>query len=170
MECEMCGRKIGTRRHSVDGTVMNLGACCAKYGTPLDQPAPQGSPAALQQNLERSAAKRAPKDVYASVAEIVLVADYGRRIKEGREKRGWSHEQLGNKVSARVPELHKIEQGSLRPGDDLARRIERELGIVLFEKVDVGPAAVGGVAKKPAGGGMTLGDLLKDALDKDKKK
>jgi putative transcription factor len=161
MECEMCGKTIGTRRYLVDGTTMNLGTCCARYGTPMDQAAPAGSPAAMQQGLERRAAKQTRRDVYADTAED-LVADYGRRIREAREVKGWTHEQLGNKVSARVPELHKIEANQLRPSDEVARRMEKELGIKLFEKVEVG---AGAASSKPAAG-LTLGDLLKDALKK----
>ncbi len=166
MECEMCGKSIATRRHDVSGTVMNLGACCAKYGTPLDSPAPAGSKAAVTQNLERRATRMTSRSVYEGDT-LDLVDDFGARIRKARERRGWSHEQLGNKVSARVPQLHKIEAGQLRPSDDLAKRMERELGITLLEKVDAGPAAVAGQNKKAGGkAGLTIGDLLKDAMDK----
>lgn len=165
MECEMCGKSIATRRHDVSGTVMNLGACCSKYGTPLDTPAPQGSRAAVSQNLERRATRMTSRDVYQQET-LDLVDDFGKRIRTARERKGWSHEQLGNKVSARVPELHKIEAGGLRPSDDLAKRMERELGISLLEKVDAGPAAVAGQNKGGGKAGLTIGDLLKDAMDK----
>jgi len=163
----MCGRKIGTRRYMVDGTVMSLGACCAKYGTPLDQPAPQGSQASVQQGLERRATRSVRRDVYSEQGEEVLVEDFGRRVREARERKGWSHPQLGDKVSARVPQLHKIEANQLRPSDDLARRIEKELGITLFEKVER-PAAVSGATGKQPAQGLTLGDLIKDAMKKKK--
>ncbi len=165
MECEMCGKQIGTRRYMVDGTVMNLGQCCSKYGQALDAPAPQGSRASVQQGLERRAVRTTSKDVY-SQDVMDLVDDYGTRIRNARERKGWSHAQLGDRVSARVPQLHKIEANQLRPSDDLAKRLEKQLGITLFEKVDAGPAAVSGVNKK-AGSGMTLGDILKDAMKKD---
>lgn len=170
MECEMCGKKVGTRRYMVEGTVMNLGLECAKYGTPLDAPAPVGSQAAIHQNLEKRAVRAAPRSVFEAEAPV-LVEDFGPRIHKARDAKGWSHEQLGNKVSARVPELKHIEAGKLRPGDDLARRIEKELGITLFEKVEGTPAIAPGKPAKPASGaGLTIGDLLKDAQAKGKKK
>lgn len=165
MECEMCGKSIATRRHDVSGTVMNLGVCCSKYGTPLDTPAPAGSKAAVTQNLERRASRMTSRDVYQQPT-LDLVEDFGRRIRTAREKKGWTHAQLGDKVSARVPELHKIEAGGLRPSDDLAKRMERELGITLLEKVDSGPAAVQGPSKATGKAGLTIGDLLKDAMKK----
>ena len=170
MECEMCGKKVGTRRYMVEGTVMNLGLECSKYGTPLDAPAPVGTQASIHQNLEKRAVRAAPRSVFETEAPV-LVDDYGPRIHKAREAKGLSHEQLGNKVSARVPELKHIEAGKLRPGDDLARRMEKELGITLFEKVEGAPAVVPGKSTKSASGaGLTIGDLLKDAQAKAKKK
>ena len=169
-ECEMCGKKVGTRRYMVEGTVMNLGMECSKYGTPMDSPAPAGSQAAVQQGLQRREQRMTSRNVYDAQTAEVLVADYGVRIHKAREAKGWSHEHLGNKVSARVPELKHIESGKLRPGDDLIKKLERELGITLLEKVE-GPApTVSGVKKPGSSAGLTIGDILKDAMDKKKAK
>jgi putative transcription factor len=169
-ECEMCGKKVGTRRYMVEGTVMSLGLECAKYGTPMDAPAPAGSQAAVQQGLERRQTRMTSRNVYDAQTAEVLVGDYGPRIHKAREAKGLSHEQLGNKVSARVPELKHIESGKLRPGDDLVKKLEKELGISLLEKVEGPPPSVSGVKKAGAGAGLTIGDILKDAAAKTKKK
>ena len=171
MQCEMCGKTVGTRRYMVEGTVMNLGLECAKYGTPLDAatPAPPGSQAAVQQGLERRAQRMVSRSVY-EADQWMVVEDCGPRIHKAREAKGLTHEQLGNKVSARVPELKHIEAGKLRPGDDLAKRLEKELGITLLEKVEGPPPAVSGTKKPAAGAGLTIGDLLKDAMGKKGKK
>jgi putative transcription factor len=169
MECEMCGKKVGTRRYMVEGTVMNLGLECAKYGTPMDAPAPAGTQASMQQGLERREQRMTSRNVYDGADASYMVEDFGPRIHRAREAKGLTHEQLGNKVSARVPELKHIEAGKLRPSDAVAKKLERELGITLFEKAE-GPAPVVSGAKKAAGGsaGLTIGDLLKDAMDKKK--
>lgn len=171
--CEMCGKTVGTRRFMVEGTVMNLGLECAKYGTPMDAPAPAGSRAAVEQGLERRAQRMQTKSVYGGDADSwVLVGDYGARIHKAREAKGWTHEFLGNKVQARVPELKHIEAGKLRPSDDVAKRMEKELGIELLEKVEgPSPIVTGAAAKKGAtgSGGLTIGDMLKDALAKGKR-
>lgn len=168
MECEMCGKKVGTRRYMVDGTIMQLGACCSRYGTPLDTPqaAPAGSRAAVQQNLERRAQRQRARDIYQEETWD-LVEDYGRRIRDARERKGWTHDQLGNRVSARVPQLKQIESNHLRPSDALAKAMERELGITLLEKVGGAVPTVTGQQKGGAAG-LTIGDLLKDAMDKKK--
>ena len=149
----------------VDGTIMNLGMCCSKYGQALEGgKAPVGTKAAVQQGLERRAGRGQSKDIYKQEVWD-LVEDFGSKIRSAREKRGWTHDQLGNKVSARVPQLRQIESGHLRPSDELAKKFERELGITLMEKVE-GPAKVGGM-KKGGSSGLTIGDILKDAMDKE---
>jgi len=162
----MCGKKVGTRRYMVEGTVMNLGLECSKYGTPMDTPAPAGTKAAVEQGLERRAQRQATKSVFGGESDAwTLVEDYGARIHKAREAKGWTHEFLGNKVQARVPELKHIEAGKLRPSDDVARRMQKELGIELLEKIE-GPApTLSGMKKStPGGSGLTIGDMLKDAM------
>jgi len=163
-QCEMCGAVTATRRHLLGATEMLLGACCSKYGQPLDAPAKQGTAASRQQGLERRAQRMTSKDIYQE-ERLDLVADFGARVKHGRERKNIAYDMLGTKVQATVPQLHKIERGELRPSDKLAKALERELGITLMEKVEADAAAVGGVTK-PSKAGLTIGDLLKDAMKK----
>jgi putative transcription factor len=167
MQCEMCGKSVGTRRYMVEGTVMNLGLECARYGTPMDAQAPTGSKAAIQQGLERREQRMTSRNVYDSGDATVMVEDYGPRIHKAREAKKLTLEQLGNKVQARVPELKHIEAGKLRPSDAVAKKLEKELGITLYETVE-GPAPSVSGKKAAPGAGLTIGDLLRDAMAKKK--
>lgn len=165
MECEMCGKAGTTRRHMVGAIQMNLGPCCQKYGQEVGSSAPQGTAASRQTGLERRAQRNTTKSVY-DQPQHDLADDFGARVKRAREAKKVAYEDLGTKVHATVQQLHKIERGELRPSDRVAKALERELGITLFEQVEAGPAAVGGI-KKPSKAGLTIGDLLKDAMKKD---
>ncbi len=168
MDCEMCGKQVGTRRYVVEGTVMNLGLECAKYGTPMDQPAAVGTVASMQQGLEKRARTMTSGSVYSSEADAwTLVDNFGPLVHKAREAKGLTHDQLGNKVSARVPELRQIEAGKLRPGDNLIAKLEKELNITLREKVEGRTQLTS--QKQASGAGLTIGDLLKDAKTKAKK-
>ncbi len=162
----MCGKAVATRKHLVDGTIMNLGTCCTRYGTPVGgsaAPAPAGSPGSIEQGLARRAQRGRSRDIF-DEERLELVDDYGKRIREARERKGISKEMLGGKVAARVPQLNQIESNHLRPSDGLAKALERELGIKLFEAVEAGAPKP---APKAAGGaGLTIGDLLKNAKKK----
>ncbi len=163
MECEMCGKKVGTRRYMVEGNVMRLGMCCGKFGTPMDAPAEAGSKAQVQQGLERRATRMTSKNIY-SEEQWEFVEDFGKRIHDAREKRGLTKEALGSKVHARVPELNKFEAGQLRPTEQQTKALEKELGITLRERVQDNATTATPKAKGSAG--LTIGDILKDAMNK----
>lgn len=97
-----------------------------------------------------------PKDVYAQGGELELVDDFPQRIRQARDSRGWKQADLGAKINERASVIAKLESGAITPGDALVRKIERELGIRLKERVQ--PVAV---KKQAASGGLTLGDLMK---------
>lgn len=97
-----------------------------------------------------------PKDVYDQGGEMELVEDLPQRIRQARDARGWKQSDLGAKINEKASIIAKLESGAISPGDDLVRKIERELGIRLKERVQ--PVAV---KKQASPGGLTLGDLIK---------
>jgi putative transcription factor len=60
------------------------------------------------------------------------------------------------KINEKLTVLNKVEAGDLRPDERLIRKLEKELGIVLKEKV----AAVQ-VAKATGSRTLTLADVIK---------
>lgn len=113
--------------------------------------------------MERRTQRMGQRDLYASESmQKELVEDYAERIRTAREKHGWTRQDLGGRVGEREVSLGHIESGALRPVDDVARKLERELGIILFE-----PVKAVTINKNPARG-LTLGDMLRDAMQKPK--
>lgn len=90
--------------------------------------------------------------------EVVLVDDYGRRIREGRERLGMSIEDLAKRLRVREGYLHKIEEGELTPTDGLARKLEKLLGIQLFEEISEDEVEL---PLDEEGATITLGDVVK---------
>jgi putative transcription factor len=163
VQCELCGREADTRRVAIEGTVMSACADCARFGKPME--GGPGARPAVAPNVAEGLARRerrmgGRRDVFASEGMgLELVADFGRRIQAARERKGWTRQQLGAKIREPENVVTQFEQGSLHPPDYAARRIERELGITLFEKESaVAPRGTGGGAR-----GLTLGDVLKKA-------
>lgn len=167
VQCELCGNTVPrTRRFLVDRTPLNVCSNCERFGKALETPsrkapiAPGNVPAALERRNRRMGSK----DVYESKEmQLEMVEDFAARIRTAREKKGWTRQELGSKVGEREVTVGRIEAGALRPPDEVARRMELELGIALFE-------AVSNVAVSRAPiRGFTLGDALQDALKKAKK-
>src|SRR2546428_11966565 len=113
-------------------------------------------PPIIAQRLEMRQRRMTPRDVYTQAGELELADDFPQRIRQAREARGWKQADLGAKINERVSVIAKLESGAISPGDALVRKLERELGIKLKERVE--PVA----AKKQAiGGGGTLGGPVK---------
>lgn len=167
MQCEMCGKDVPrTRRTIVERIEMQLCAECAKFGkdaTPEARKSEnlrQSVGDRLQQRQKRMGAKDALEK-----GEQELVSDYGQRIQRARQKKGWSREQLADKVGQPVPTIAKIESNDLHPSDRAVKNFEKELGITLMETVEKDYIPRHGAAPSR---GLTLGDLIKDAQKKNK--
>lgn len=164
VQCEMCGKDVPrTRKILVDRSVLQVGPECERFGKALE-PGPGARVPVAPGNVPMALEKRKraePRDVYATESmQLELVEDFAVRIKNAREKRGLTRQELGAKVGEREIVMGRIENGSLHPTDDVAKKLERELAIKLFE-----PVATGATAAKPSRA-MTLGDMLRDAQKK----
>lgn len=166
----MCGRAGKTRRVLIDKTAMNVCDDCAKFGTPTGSAGGGASDVApnVAEGLERRKRRMGTrKDVFSSdKMALELADDFGDRIQTARQKKGWTREDLGSRIKQPVNVVGQYEAGTLNPPDEVAKRIEKTLGITILEKVDGGvPTKRGG-----AGRGLTLGDMLKGARKPDEDK
>jgi putative transcription factor len=165
MICELCGTEVSrTKNVAIESTV--LAACneCARFGQEVSTPVVRrGSlPPVIAQRLEARQRRQTPRDVYSVPPASELAEDFPMRIREAREVRGWKQADLGAKINEKASVIAKLESGAMTPGDSLVKKLERELGIKLTEKLE--PVVV---KKTPISGGITLGDLVKMRDDKE---
>ena len=164
MICELCGADVPRLKNvAIDATILSVCTDCSRFGDEVATPALRQStmPPIIAQRLEMRQRRMTPRDVYTQAGELELADDFPQRIRQAREARGWKQADLGAKINERVSVIAKLESGAMSPGDALVRKLERELGIKLKERVE--PVA----AKKQAvGGGITLGDLIKMREDR----
>ena len=154
MQCELCGKECNCRPAIVDGVKMMLCSDCMRHGKVIDVVAkPVTSTRPILQRIKRPK----EKDVYKGMNKE-LVPNWNKIIKSAREKRGLSREELGFKIGERTVTISKIENGDLRPSDKVAEKLEKELGINLFEEVGGTPSGFGVSQNR---GGLTLGDFIK---------
>ena len=147
-----------TRNVAIESTVLAVCASCAKFGDEVMTPVVRRTsmPPVIEQRLEARRRRQTPRDVYAQGGEEELAEDFPTRIRRAREARGWKQADLGAKINEKVSVIAKLESGTITPGDALVRKIERELGIKLKERVE--PIAM---KKQSVGTAITLGDLIK---------
>ena len=92
-------------------------------------------------------------------AEEELIEGCGRIIKAARDKAKLPLAVIAERVNERESYIDAIETGRLMPSIAVARKLERELGVKLVEKVvpSVGPSTPASSGKFSS---LTLGDMV----------
>jgi putative transcription factor len=130
--CEICGIQIidhGERVY-VEGNLLTVCKACSIRGKPSNN----------QQNIQRKLPARPKKiekpDKITFEDSAILVKDFSEVIRNSRMSKGFTHEQLGLLIKERASLLRKIESGSLKPDEVLAKKLERFFRINLHTEVD----------------------------------
>jgi putative transcription factor len=131
MQCEICGNNAGKgTRIELDGVEMLACEACSKYGKVLDAPKPQTQQAFGQQF---GAPKKIVFEKEEKFEQILLVDDFGARIKKAREQKQLTFEDFSHLVKEKASVLRNIESGHFEPSPELARRLEKTLNIRIIE-------------------------------------
>ena len=156
MQCELCGNDCGDRCRPamVDNVKMMLCPGCFRHGKGVVEV--KSAPVHVQQSLVKRRRRSREKDVLEGM-NIELISDYAEVIKNAREKKGLTREQLGFNIGEPTNAISRIENNELRPSDKVAKKLEKELDIVLFEEVK----KVNAQQSSAGSPGLTLGDFIK---------
>jgi putative transcription factor len=163
MICEMCGKDVTfLRKVTIEGVLLDVCSECAKFGieSKKEVPKEQAPKPIIAQRLEVREKRGRPRDVLEKFEKEDLVEDYAQMIRSARERSGMSQKELAMKINERVTILSKIEAAQMRPDEKVIAKLQKELGIVLKEKV---PEVV--AAKESARASLTLADLIKMQKD-----
>lgn len=150
-QCEMCGKNVGTRPYTVQGARMNLCIDCARFGAEYNDPrANAGSrPAAgttdavIQQRLEKREKRKQTRDIFTGSETTELREDYGKAISDAIKKTGMSVKDYSASIGEKELTINKIINQSLTPDDKIIAKLEKTLGIKLYETVNSGSVSGG---------------------------
>ena len=159
MICEMCGKNVTfLRKVTIEGVSLEVCSECAKFGIEAkkDVPKEEAPRPIIAQRLEVREKRGRPRDVLEKGDKEDLVEDFGSMIRIARERAGMTQKDLAMKINERVTILSKIESNLMRPDDKIITKLQKELGIVLKEKV---PEVV--AAKESTRASLTLADLIR---------
>ncbi len=146
MQCDMCGIEAPLVRAKIEGTMLNVCKRCGSFGEIIKT-----------QGVTKKGFFRREK---ASAPIESIVENYSTIIKNKRESKKLKQEDFASQINEKESIIHKIETGHFTPSIDLARKIERFLGITLIEELREEEARVV-VAKETKSKGFTLGDMIK---------
>lgn len=168
MRCEVCGRRIvgPPFKSKIEGANMLVCGECAKLGSIVWEARTEPR---LKKMVRRMAAPVLPprKQPSLSVSDgLELVDDFGAKVRMAREKAGFSHQELGKKISEKVSVLRKIESGKMTPDNIVTEKLEHALRLKLLVPVSEPKVPAKALASRPAS--PTLGDILKVKKEKEK--
>ena len=142
--CEICGTQIldyGEKIY-VEGNLITVCKQCSKRGKPSKTqqdlqrkpPIQPMRPMGLMRPMRQKKIERHDKITFDDSA--ILINNFSEVIRNSRTAKGLTHEQLGLLIKERASLLRKIEGGSLRPDENLSRKLERFFRISLYTEVD----------------------------------
>ncbi len=151
--CDVCGRPIFGKPITkyVEGAKLQVCQNCSKFGK--SGSSPRTPP------IKRKVSKgRRPYQGDRSEGDFVLVEDFGRLIKEAREKRKMTQDELARKIKEPLSLIRRIEQTRMNPSIQVIKKIEGLLNITLTEKVMEDHVPKAQKKSKPE---TTIGDFVK---------
>jgi len=170
-QCEMCGsQQPSLTTVKVEGAELQLckefgtevrtessSSTSTKYSTSNSSGGSSGSDGSTGSGAGGSGggSSRRRRDMFDDMDEIV--ADYDQRIREARESRGLSQEDLAKELNEKASLIRKLERGDMLPSDDVRSKLEKELGISLIEGEEADDTEWSGDSSTTT----TLGDVVK---------
>ncbi|MEM0340521.1 MAG: multiprotein bridging factor aMBF1 [Acidilobaceae archaeon] len=156
--CEVCGKVVErVVKATVDDAELSLcPLCLSKLGKRAKVIEEETRRTLAQKKSQQSQTKRQTSVRTSQSIEILdLVEGYGDVIRKGREKKGWTQEVLAQKLRVSVDVVRKIESEKYKPPIDLAKRIEKLLGVRLLTSTEEEP-----LGEVPNLRGTTLGEVV----------
>ncbi len=154
VDCEMCGKDMSGREEElvdaiIEGAVVRVCLDCSKHGSviTINQPVVDKK---IEQKREIE-----EKPNYVDV----IVSDFYKRIKNARERKGLTQEDLAQSIAEKESVVHQLETGKLKPSFKLAKKLSVFLNINLVETVETSANQKKDIDFKDDN--VTIGDILK---------
>ena len=161
MECEMCGAESATLQpRKTSGSVLQVCSNCSGLGSEPTHRESIGHRAYVAQTLEKREQKNRHKEI--EIDDFVLVENYGEIVRKARERMNLDHSSLAGKISEKKSILTSVEAGNMKPNEKLLKKLETFLKIKLTEKIEPTNSS----PSSSIGEGLTMGDLLEQAMGK----
>ncbi|TKX62602.1 multiprotein bridging factor aMBF1 [Halorubrum sp. GN12_10-3_MGM] len=170
-QCEMCGaEEASLTTTKVEGAELELCSSCTDFGTEVrdESTSSSGGKYSTSSSTGKSSSSSGssgsggssgsstrPRDMFDDMDEIAT--DYDELIRDARESRGLSQEELADQLNEKASLIRKLERADTLPTDEVQRKLERALDISLVE----GQSTDDADWETDDAGTMTLGDVVK---------
>jgi putative transcription factor len=157
--CNICGEQEGNFYvANIEGAELIVCENCAKLGKVIKRiEEPKIEKKQKTKDLSEEDFNESETSNYSSNKTKILVPDYGKRVKQAREKKDLKQKELAKMLAIKESLLHNIESNHFEPSDDLIQKLEKFLHIKLMQEVEDKPVNL----EKRDSGTLTLGDMIK---------
>ena len=173
-QCEMCGSEESSLTTTkVEGAELELCEQCQQFGTTVETQQSTGGSSKYSTSSSSGTSQsssggssgsggasssggstRRKKDMFDDMDE--LAADYDDLIREARESRELTQEELAGDLNEKASLIRKLERGDILPSDEVMGKLEKKLEITLTEGTSVDDTEW----SSGSSGSMTLGDVV----------
>jgi putative transcription factor len=167
LTCDICGSPIEGEPTiiEIDGAVLTLCQRCARKYIGTKGVKVIKGPTQIQNNTQsistvkyesrRGTTYRVNKPRI-NVDRYEVVENYAELIREAREGLGMGRDVLAKVIGVKESVLKRIEEGQLIPDVELARKLEKVLGVSLLRESEEASVDV----SRPVNKSLTLGDIV----------
>ena len=153
MLCEMCGIDVANPILSkISGTILRTCQKCSAMGVEASEREKVGNEKYISDVIKKRSNRLRER---VSKTEKILISDFGNLIKNSRERKKWSQQELASKISEKKSTIASIENKQYKPEKKLIRKLETVLEIKLMEAIEIKEEM-----KSSETAGMTLADLI----------
>ena len=153
MNCDLCGKKDESlNRALIEGVELDVCLACSKFGKVI-APVKRYSPKEQHKMVQRAQQNSVQKEEKMEL----LAENYDEIIKKRREFMGLSQKDFAMKLNVKESTIHHIETGAFEPPLEMARKLEKFLGVKLVEEHE--EKHIAQKAKREEG--FTLGDFIR---------
>jgi len=129
MQCEICGKDAETTvKVRVEGSEMQVCLNCKSLGQEIQKKPSKGKKEKITVKKKTSPQR---KSVYDEMDQIV--SEYGEIIKNARENKGLTQDELADKINEKSSVISKLENEKKLPEEKVIKKLESFLEIKLRE-------------------------------------
>ena len=146
----MCGSGGQMYKAEIEESVLTVCQKCSNYGKVISEIKPEIKP--IKKEPVHIPVIPSRKEVL-----FVVVEDFAEKIKKKRESLNLKQEDFAKQINEKVSMMKNIETGKLTPNIQLARKLEKSLGLRLIEQHE----EVSQKLETAKSEEFTIGDLIK---------
>jgi putative transcription factor len=150
--CEICGKDTALNRCKIEGCEMSVCINCSRFGEKI-----LGQSSATNY-FQKKILQKPLQQEKGSESELFIGKSAGNKIKNAREEKGLTQEQLAKAIAEKASVIQRIESGHMSPAISTAEKLEKFLGISIVEESEETETRRESPDKEE---GFTIADLLK---------